>query len=97
MILQTFLNALASILHLVLTIYIWVIIIAALCSLVQANPYNKIVQFLYTITEPVYAQIRRVVPTIFGGIDIAPFLLLIVLKFIDLFLVRVIISYAQSL
>lgn len=67
MILQTFLNALASILHLVLTIYIWVIIIAALCSLVQANPYNKIVQFLYTITEPVYAQIRRVIPTIFGG------------------------------
>lgn len=97
MILQTFLNALASILHLVLTIYIWVIIIAALCSLVQANPYNKIVQFLYTITEPVYTQIRRVIPTIFGGIDIAPFLLLIVLKFIDLFLVRVIISYAQSL
>lgn len=97
MILQTFLNALGSILHLVLTIYIWIIIIAALCSLVQANPYNKIVQFLYTITEPVYTQIRRVVPTIFGGIDIAPFLLLIVLKFIDLFLVRVIISYAQSL
>lgn len=97
MILQTFLNALASILHLVLTIYIWVIIIAALCSLVQANPYNKIVQFLYTITEPVYAQIRRVVPTIFGGIDIAPFLLLIVLKFIDLFVVRMLFVYAQNL
>lgn len=97
MILQTFLNALASILHLVLTIYIWIIIIAALCSLVQANPYNKIVQFLYTITEPVYAQIRRVIPTIFGGIDIAPFLLLIVLKFIDLFVVRMIFVYAQNL
>lgn len=97
MILQTFLNALGSILHLVLTIYIWIIIIAALCSLVQANPYNKIVQFLYTITEPVYAQIRRVVPTIFGGIDIAPFLLLIVLKFIDLFVVRMLFVYAQNL
>lgn len=97
MILQTFLNALGSILHLVLTIYIWIIIIAALCSLVQANPYNKIVQFLYTITEPVYAQIRRVIPTIFGGIDIAPFLLLIVLKFIDLFVVRMIFVYAQNL
>lgn len=97
MILQTFLNALASILHLVLTIYIWVIIIAALCTLVQANPYNKIVQFLYTITEPVYAQIRRVIPTIFGGIDIAPFLLLIVLKFIDLFFVRILLAYAQNL
>lgn len=97
MILQTFLNALGSILHLVLTIYIWIIIIAALCSLVQANPYNKIVQFLYTITEPVYAQIRRVIPTIFGGIDIAPFLLLIVLKFIDLFVVRMLFVYAQNL
>ncbi len=85
MVLGTFLSAVAQILHLVLTLYIWVVIIAAICSLVQANPYNKIVQFLYTITEPLYALIRRVVPTIFGGIDIAPFIVIILLKFIDLF------------
>ena len=97
MVLGTFLSAVAQILHLVLTLYIWVIIIAAICSLVQANPYNKIVQFLYTITEPLYAQIRRVVPTVFGGIDIAPFIVIILLKFIDLFFVRILYNYANNM
>ncbi len=97
MVLGTFLSAVAQILHLVLTLYIWVVIIAAICSLVQANPYNKIVQFLYTITEPLYAQIRRVVPTIFGGIDIAPFIVIILLKFIDLFFVRILYNYANNM
>lgn len=97
MVLGTFLSAVAQILHLVLTLYIWVVIIAAICSLVQANPYNKIVQFLYTITEPLYAQIRRVVPTVFGGIDIAPFIVIILLKFIDLFFVRILYNYANNM
>lgn len=97
MVLGTFLSAVAQILHFILTIYIWVVIIAAICSLVQANPYNKIVQFLYTITEPLYAQIRRIVPTVFGGIDIAPFIVIIVLKFIDLFFVRILHNYASNM
>lgn len=97
MVLGTFLSAVAQILRFVLTLYIWVVIIAAICSLVQANPYNKIVQFLYTITEPLYAQIRRVVPTVFGGIDIAPFIVIIVLKFIDLFFVRILYNYANNM
>ena len=97
MVLGTFLSAVAQILHLILTLYIWVVIIAAICSLVQANPYNKIVQFLYTITEPLYAQIRRVVPTVFGGIDIAPFIVIILLKFIDLFFVRILYNYANNM
>lgn len=97
MVLGTFLSAVAQILHLVLTLYIWVVIIAAICSLVQANPYNKIVQFLYTITEPLYAQIRRIVPTVFGGIDIAPFIVIILLKFIDLFFVRILYNYANNM
>ncbi|MGX2982563.1 YggT family protein [Helicobacter sp. 23-1045] len=97
MVLGTFLSAVAQILHFVLTIYTWIVIIAALCSLVQANPYNKIVQILYTLTEPLYAWIRRFVPTIFGGIDFAPFIVIIVLKFVDLFFVRILFNYAQNL
>lgn len=97
MIVATLLNAIASILHIVIAVYIWIIIIAAVCSLVQANPHNKIVQVLYAITEPAFELIRRVVPTVFGGIDLSPFILLIILKFIDLFFVRVLFNYAQSL
>lgn len=97
MVLSTFLSASASILHIMITAYIWIIIIAALCSLVQANPYNKFVQVLYAITEPVCGLVRRVIPTVFGGIDISPFIVLIILKFIDLFFVKVLFNYAQSL
>lgn len=97
MVLGSFLNAVAQILHIVLTLYIWVVIIAAVCSLVQANPYNKIVQVLYSITEPLYAQIRRIVPTVLGGIDFAPFIVIILLKFIDLFFARILLHYANNL
>lgn len=95
MIISTFLSAVAEILHWLITIYVWVIIIAALCNLVQANPYNRVVQILYRVTEPLYAQIRRAMPTAFGGIDFAPFIALIALKFIDLFFIKVLLNYAN--
>ncbi|MDE6886611.1 MAG: YggT family protein [Helicobacteraceae bacterium] len=97
MILSTFLEAIATILQLLVNVYSWVIIITALVSLVQANPYNPIVQFLYRITEPLYAKIRKIIPTIFGGIDFAPLFVLIVLQFISLFFIKVIRIYANSL
>ncbi|WP_457595068.1 YggT family protein, partial [Hydrogenimonas sp.] len=54
MILSTFVQAFAQILHMVISIYIWVVIIAALVSWVRPDPYNPIVQTLYRLTEPVY-------------------------------------------
>ena len=97
MVLSTFLSAVAQILHIVLTLYFWIVIVAAVCSLVQANPYNKIVQILYTLTEPLYAWIRRFIPTVLGGIDFAPFFVIIILQFIDLFFVRILLNYANNL
>lgn len=97
MILAQFLNAIGTILHFLLTLYTWIIIIAAVCSLVQANPYNQFVNFLYRITEPAYMQVRKLMSTNFGGIDIAPLVVIVVLKFIDLFVVGVILSYAKTL
>lgn len=97
MILGTFLGAIGEILHIIITVYFWVVIVAAVCSLVQANPYNRIVQILYAITEPLYAKMRRIVPTIFGGIDFAPFIVIIVLQFIDLFFVRILLNYANHM
>ncbi|RDU65418.1 YggT family protein [Helicobacter sp. MIT 14-3879] len=95
MIFTTFLEAIATILHYLISIYIWVIIVSALLNLVQANPYNVIVDFLYRITEPLYIQVRKIIPTAFGGIDIAPFVIIVLLKFIDLFFVRVLFNYAN--
>ncbi len=97
MILSTFIQALAQILHMVISIYIWVVIIAALVSWVRPDPYNPIVQTLYRLTEPVYAWIRRYIPTVVGGIDLAPLIVIIGLQFIDLFLVKLLFELAASI
>ncbi len=97
MILSTFVQALAQILHMIISIYIWVVIIAALVSWVRPDPYNPIVQTLYRLTEPVYAWIRRYIPTVVGGIDLAPLIVIIGLQFIDLFLVKLLFELASSL
>ncbi|MCF6201218.1 MAG: YggT family protein [Hydrogenimonas sp.] len=97
MILSTFVQALAQILHMVISIYIWVVIIAALVSWVRPDPYNPIVQTLYRLTEPVYVWIRRYIPTMVGGIDLAPLIVIIGLQFIDLFLVKLLFELASSL
>ena len=86
-VLSTFIEAVAQILHMVINAYIWIVIISALISFVQPNPYNPLVQMLYRLTNPVYALVRRFVPTIIGGIDVAPMIVILVLTFLDLFLV----------
>lgn len=97
MILSTFLSAVATILHTVINVYIWVIIAAALISWVRPDPYNQIVQLLYRLTEPVYERLRRLVPTVIGGVDLAPIIVLLVLQFTDLFFVRLLHEFAASL
>ena len=71
-VLATLIEAFATILHTLINIYIWVVIIAALITFVRPDPYNPIVQILFRLTNPVYAFIRKMVPTLIGGIDLAP-------------------------
>lgn len=73
-------------LQMIINLYIWVVIIAALISWVRPDPYNPIVQTLYRLTEPVYAYIRRYIPTVIGGIDLAPLIVIFGLQFIELLL-----------
>ncbi|CUU40412.1 MULTISPECIES: YggT family protein [Helicobacter] len=96
MVIGTFLQALASILSMLINLYIWVIVIAALISWVRPDPYNPIVQVLNRLTQPVYARLRRIMPTTISGIDFSPLIVAVMLKFIDLFLVQILLKYAQS-
>ena len=97
-VLSTFLSAVANILHMVITAYIWVLIAAALISWIQPNPFNPIVQLLYKLTAPAYALVRTTrIPTVFGGIDLAPLLLIFALEFIDMFFIGLLHEIARSL
>lgn len=69
-----------------INVYIWVVIIAALISFVNPDPYNPIVQFLYRITNPAYVFVRRFVKTNFNGLDLAPLFIVIGLQIITVLL-----------
>ncbi len=70
-------------------LYMWVIIIAALLSWVKPDPYNPIVQVLYRLTQPAYALVRRIMPTSFNGIDLAPLVIIIGLQVVQLFITAI--------
>jgi YggT family protein len=95
--LRHLIEALASILDLALTIYMWVIIARAILSWVNPDPYNPIVRFLYNITEPVLGWVRRRVPLIFGGLDLSPLLILLAIVFLQRFLVSTLWDLAQRI
>jgi YggT family protein len=83
-----FLSAVATVLDMVLEFYKWVVIIAALLSWVNPDPYNPIVQFLRKITEPVLYPIRRAMGGYGLGIDLSPLVVILVIIFLQQFLVH---------
>ena len=91
------LYAVATILDYILTIANWLIIIRALISWVNPDPYNPIVQFLYKFTEPLLAPFRRLVPLYSMGVDLSPIFALIFIWFLKLFLVRTLFGFAMRM
>jgi YggT family protein len=89
-------RALLDVLLLALDIYTWIVIAAAIFSWLYAfgvvNPRNQFVaaigRMLYQLTEPALRPIRRFVPA-FGGLDISPIILLLLIFLIE----RIIVYY----
>ena len=96
-VLSNFVVALAKILDIVLTLYMWLIIARALISWVNADPYNQIVIFLYKATEPVLRLVRRIIPFRNVGIDLSPMIVILAIIFLQYFLVETLIQFARTL
>lgn len=96
-VLSNFVVALARIIDIVLTLYMWIIIFRAIISWVNADPYNKIVIFLYRATEPVLRPVRRIILLRNVGIDLSPIIVILVIIFLQYFLVETIIQLARNL
>jgi len=84
-------TALASVLHMLLQAYIWVVIIRSLISWVNPDPWNPIVQMLNRLTDPLLEPIRRKMFRMMGyggmGLDLSPLILIAAVYFLDFFLV----------
>lgn len=96
-VLANFLIALAQVLDYVLWAYFWILLGRVVVSWVNADPYNPIVRFLYSATEPVLERVRRVVPVYAGMFDLSPIIVWIAIVFLQHFLVRSLYDLAYAI
>lgn len=96
-ILANFIIASGRVLGLALDVYMWVIVIRALISWVNPDPFNPIVRLLVKLTDPVLGPIRRIIPFNSLGLDISPMLAILAIFFIRNFLVTSLIEFGYRL
>lgn len=89
--------AIADILDIALTIYMWIIIIAALLSWVNPDPYNPLVRIIYGLAEPLLRPIRRIIGFRLGPVDISPVIAILGIYFIKKFLIVTLIELGHKL
>lgn len=80
-----FIIAVAKVAAIILNVYSWLILIRALLSWVNPDPFNPIVQFLYRSTEPVLEPIRRLLPPM--NVDFSPLVAFLAILFLQNFLI----------
>jgi YggT family protein len=93
-------RAILDIVLIVIQIYIYIVIAAAVFSWLVAfnvvNMRNQLVgtigEFLYRATEPALGPIRRFMPNL-GGLDISPIILWLILIFVRLVILYYIYPY----
>jgi YggT family protein len=94
---SNFLIAIARILDIGLSLYMYIVIARALISWVNPDPYNPIVRFLNSVTEPVLYRIRRRLPLFFGGMDFSPIVVILAILFVQSFVVQSLVEMAAGL
>jgi len=87
-ILQNLLVSLIGLLKIALWVYVWIIIARALLSWVNPDPYNRVVMFIYRLTEPVLAPARKILPIRGLGIDFSPLIVLALIYLLQNFLLK---------
>ena len=82
-----FLSAVAGVLDVVLTAYYWIIIVRALLSWVNPDPWNPIVQFLQPGDRTRFGPDPPPVADLARGLDLSPLVAILAVMFVQYFLV----------
>ena len=92
------LSAVALVLGSLLSLYFWIVIIAALLTWVRPDPYNPIVRALRTMTEPVFYRVRKWLPfTYSSGMDFSPVVVLLAIELFNRIVITSLAQYAMTL
>jgi len=95
-IIANLIDALATLMDMVLWLAMWLIIIRALISWVSPDPYNPIVRFIEQSTDPILRPIQRALPPM-GGLDLSPVIAIFAIIFLQSFVVRTLHDVAMRL
>lgn len=96
--LANLLNATAKILHYILMLYVWILLFRVILSWVSIPALYQVRVILFRLTEPLLRKVRRFVPPYkYGGLDLSPIIIFILILFIDTFLVKSLALYAQQI
>jgi YggT family protein len=90
-----YLRLTAHVINIVIFVYIWIIIIRALISWVNPNPFNPVVKFLRDVTDPVLVPARRLFP-IGGMIDLSPIIVILILLFLKIVIVQILLYISAA-
>lgn len=92
---SSFAAAIYYVVDTVLSLYFWIVIAGVVLSWVNPDPYNPIVRGIRALTEPVFYRIRKWMPfTYISGIDFSPFVVVLGIKFVQIFLARLLVQVA---
>ncbi len=97
-ILANTMSAVAMILGSLLSLYFWIVIIAAVLTWVRPDPYNPIVRTLRALTEPVFYRVRKLLPfTYTSGMDFSPVVVLLCIELFNRIVVASLAQYALTM
>ena len=86
-VLGNLIGAVATVLDVLLNALGIILIVNALLSWVRPDPANPIVRFLDRVSDAVCDPIRRLFPTVVGGLDLAPLIAILIVWFLRQFVV----------
>ena len=94
---RNLLIALATVIDIALVCFMFITIARAVLSWVSPDPYNPIVRFIHNVTEPVLYRIRRKLPLMYGGLDLSPIAVILIIIFLRIFVVESLKGLAASI
>ncbi|WP_233707762.1 YggT family protein [Helicobacter aurati] len=86
-------NAIGTILYWIITIYCWIIFIGAILNLARADPSSNLVVIINRLTYPAYAALKKFIKTEYNGLELAPFLIILIAQFINLTVARFLMGF----
>ncbi len=92
---RNYIEFIAMAVNIAVMVYIWIIMIRALISWVNPNPFNPVVKFLRDITDPVLVPARRLFP-VGGMIDLSPIIVILILLFLRIIIVQVLLYISRA-